>query len=132
MKINKVTLLRDLPNVKAGFTFSISDRFLYDYCVEYSGCPDDLEQCVYDEMIHSVLMYVDTDWVKVEPDISKAIQIQCPKCSSLGMFPYYEKQDKIVCDSDVTYWYKKVGLECPFCGHMIHTHTVCVGKKISY
>lgn len=133
--VNKVTLLKDLPTVKAGFNFSIRENVMeeyFRYC-RFEGCPKGMDQDSYDEMIRCVLEYREfTEWVKIEPDFSAAIQIQCPNCKSVGMFPYSEDELKKVYDCDVTRWYENVGLRCPRCNHKIHTHSVCVKKKVSW
>lgn len=135
MKKYIVTLLKDLPDVKAGFTFKVSEDMLnnhHGYCgieSQVKGMDDD----TFAKMLHAVLDYKDySDWVNICVDISQAIQIQCPNCKNIGMFPYYEKELQQSYQEGVgTYWYQDTGLECPHCNHRLKTHSVCVKKKIN-
>lgn len=126
-----VTLLKDLPDVKAGFTFPISDYFLnLKNCgvSGYSGRPEGMEKAAYDKMVRSVLRYKDnSEWVKIEVDESKAYPLICPECGHKSLFDYVDdertyKPGETSVDEGFSYY--KAGLVCGLCGYKLHTHGV--------
>ncbi len=126
-----VTLLKDLPDIKAGFTFPISDHLLYlRNCgvIGYPGRPKGMEEAAYDKMVRLILRYKDnSEWVKVEVDESKAYPLVCPGCGHKALFNYvddewtYQPGETSV---DEGYSYRKAGLICGLCGYKLHTHSI--------
>lgn len=134
MKTYIVTLIKDLPEVKAGFSFPIRDWALKEApYVQFTSSIDGMNDDEYNTKVHQVLKYVDNEeWVSKVPDLSKALKIQCPNCKSDGMFQYFDADLERVYDCDVTLWYQHVGLECPQCAYKIRTHSVCVREKVDW
>lgn len=135
MKHFIVTLLKDLPEVKAGFSFKCDEWDLSNYycACNFCNCPDNLDHMVFDKFVRKILSYQKyPDFVCVEPDYSEALQIQCPNCKEIGLFPYFDSDTSSVYDDGVTLKYRGVGLECPRCSFRIETHSVCVGKKVDW
>lgn len=123
-----VTLLKDLPYVKAGFSFSLSSHYLNAPACNYSGKPENIDQINYDKAIRSVLHYKDNpEWVKVEVDESEAYPLICPECGRKALFNYvddertYQPGETSV---DEGYSYYKAGLICGSCGYKLQTHGV--------
>ena len=130
MKRYTITLLKDLPTVKAGFTFTTFEITLkrYHYFKSQINKMTDDE---FNEKVHNVLKYKDNnEWVKIEPDLSDAIKIQCPECKNMGMFPYYPKNQVDHHDDGTVTLCIQPGLECPHCNYILITHSICVNKKI--
>lgn len=132
MKKYTVTLLKDLPKIKAGFTFKITEDFIKAPYLITSQIKD-MSNEEFTNKVIEVLLYCDNpEWVKMGPDYSEGIQINCPKCNTKGMFPFQDKELEKEYNCDVTYWYQNVGLECACCGNKIYTHKICVDKKIHW
>lgn len=124
-----VTLLKDLPEVKAGFTFPIDDHTLnLKNCGVwgYSGRPKGMKVEDYDKMVRSVLYYKDNpEWVKIEVDVSKAYPLICPECGRKALFDYKDDQITYVrgeTSVDEGYSYRKRGLICGLCGYILIMH----------
>lgn len=132
MVFYKLTLLKDLPEAPAGFSFSASAELLKTArsgCArcDFPGCPADLKQVSFDRMVRVVLLYHDNpEWVKIEIDFSKAISIQCPYCKETGMFACTEDALEVKYFYDVTRWYAHHYLFCPRCEGKVETHRYCV------
>lgn len=124
MKYYKFTLLKDLPDIKAGFTFTLTeDQFANPFRWHYV---EDSEK------VYEVCRYKDDpEWVKVEFDLSRAIQIKCPDCDTVGMFDY-EGNEVSEHDDGVDSYYKPVGLWCPHCNFLLVTHNVHTRTKVCY
>ncbi len=110
-----VTLLKDLPDVKKGFSF-LTD----EYTLNHIACSDTPMSC-------SVLRYKDNpEFVSVKVDLSKAYPLQCPECGAKSLFDYVDEERKYsyywLADEE-TYYYE-AGLECALCGYKLHTHNV--------
>ena len=131
MKRYTITLLKDLPTVKAGFTFTTFEITLKKYHY-FKSQINKMTDDEFNEKVHNVLKYKDNnEWVKIEPDLSDAIKIQCPKCNNMGMFPYYPNENDVDYYNDGTLiLHTKLGFECPYCNHILFTHSVNVNKKI--
>lgn len=129
-----VTLIKDLPEVKAGFSFSVHDRILKKAAyVQFTSNINGMSDYEYNIKVRQVLQYIDNEeWVSKVPDLSNALKIQCPNCKSVGMFQYFDDDLERVYESDVTRWYQRVGLECPQCSYKIHTHSVCIKTKVDW
>lgn len=128
-----VTLLKDLPDVEAGFTFSMNEKELKDHQWYLFDSPNSVEISTenYNHKVHQVLRYKDnTEWVSITLDYSKTVQVICPKCNTLGMFSFKDEELERVHDADVTKWYRKCGLECCVCGNKLYTHAVCEETKV--
>ena len=135
MKYYRLTLLKDLPELKAGFSVVLNEWAMKNPCNILFRKPNsktNKEDDEYGEQICTVWRYRDNpEWVKVEFDLSQAIQIKCPDCEMVGMFNY-EKQEQCHSDDGVDSYYKTVGLECPHCGYELDTHTVHTRTRVRY
>lgn len=132
MKYYKFTLLKDLPNIPAGFSFTLGENDMERGPYGIYRHNDDGPDYEYTEKIRAVWRYKDNhDWVKVEYDLSKAIQIKCPKCDSVGMFNFYDKEDEEY-DDGVSAYYKSVGLQCPSCEYRLYTHRVHTHTEVKF
>ena len=130
MKYYKITLLKDLPGIDAGFTVELDEdefRNPYSYYFQKSDIRNPTADIKYKDEICMVWDNKDKpDWVRVEFDLSKAVQIKCPNCDKLGMFGYSSAAyDKL--DGDVRRYFKDVGLWCPHCEHKLIVHSVLTG-----
>lgn len=126
MKYYKLTLLRDLPTVDAGYSFTVDEKKLreWDFYHGHIYCKEEEKE---NEVLNAYKL--NPDWVSVEVDTSKGIPIACPNCGKVGLFPY---EDPIEFISLRQYgknrgrYVQKVGLEC-ICGHKIETNCVRIG-----
>ncbi len=110
-----VTLLKDLPGVKKGFSFSADEHTLN----HITSCDTQKSRLV--------LYYKDNpEFVSVSVDLSKAYPLQCPVCGAKSLFDYVDDERKYsyysLSDSEVYYY--EAGLECALCGYKLHTHCV--------
>lgn len=134
MKYYKLTLLKDLPNLNAGFSVVLSEEIMekspYGYYFPKPNSSSNEEDLEYSEQIDIVWEHRnDPEWVKVEFDLSKAVQIRCPNCGTLGMFTY-EEPERCHSDDGVYRYYVTVGLLCPHCEHQLSTHTIHTRTKV--
>ena len=121
----KVTLLKVLPDVEAGFSFSISEDALKDHGSFYFKTKDKEWNDDYNYKCHVLLSYKDNkNWVKIEPDMSRAIKIKCPSCGCDGMFAYWGEKTHPEWNGVDYVGYKHLGLICPMCKTKIHTHSL--------
>ena len=136
MKYYKLTLLKNLPDLNAGFSVTLNEWIMnespYGYNFRKPNSNSTKEDMEYKEQVCTVWKYKDNpEWVKVEFDLSRAIQIKCPNCETVGMFNY-EEPEYCKSSDDVYRYYKDVGLWCPHCGHELHTHTVHTETRVRY
>lgn len=130
MKYYIVTLLKDLPNVKAGFTFKVTGEFIkhpYYLASQIDGMSDEK----FNDKVTEVLLYRDkSKWVKIEYDFSKAVKVVCPNCNKMHMFAFTDDDTEKRYEGDgVTSWYENGGLEC-VCGYKVYTYKTCVNTQI--
>lgn len=77
MKKYIVTLLKDLPKIKAGFTFKITEDFIEAPYLITSQIKD-MSNEEFTNKVIEVLLYCDNpEWVKMGPDYSEGIQKIC-------------------------------------------------------
>lgn len=132
MKYYKLTLLKDLPNLKAGFSITLSESqfdnpFGYGYIKPGLYYYNTKESREYTEQVYEICRYKsNAEWVKVEPDFSKGIKLRCPNCGQIGMFSYVLPELERVQETPVddVYYYRHYGLECAECGFKICTHKI--------
>jgi len=135
MTFYKLTLLKDLPGLNAGFSVTLKeDCYKEPYRYLYRKPASDSSKDDYEYTEHVCLLCKHRDnpeWVKVDYDLTRALEIKCPKCDQEGMFPY-EDPEKRNCDDGVESYYKTVGLWCPHCGFRLRTHTVHTRTIVRY
>lgn len=135
MKYYKLTLLKDLPDINAGFSITLDEDAMkepFRYVYKKPNAKSVQEDREYNEKVHTICEYMDNpQWVKIEFDLSKAIQIECPNCKTNGMFSY-EEPEQCHSDNGVSTYYKNVGLWCPHCEHQLKTHTVYTKTEVRY
>lgn len=125
-----VTLLKDLPNIKAGFSFSISEDCLNKRFV-FRSRKDGMSDSDYTDAIYEILRYKNkSDWVKFELDYSQAVEVICPKCATFGMFTFSDDKPEYKYDDGVSKWYTNSGLQCP-CGNKVYTHKTCIKTRVN-
>lgn len=127
MKHYIYTLLKDLPTVEAGHKIYIKENILEKV---NSGIPwhfDD--KCTYEIL---AAHKSNPEWVSVEYDMSKTVEVICPNCHSLGMFSCEGEVKYVYRGDGVSKWYENVGLECPKCEHKVYVASVCVDTKIQW
>lgn len=130
MKYYKLTLLRDLPTVEAGYSFTVDEKKLREKELHH-GYIYRWEEEKENEVLNAYKL--NPDWVNVEVDTSKGIPIACPNCGKVGLFPYEEPICRRKNKGCFTYAYEytqKVGLECA-CGYKIETNCVDIGYENS-
>ena len=129
MKQYTVTLLKDLPDIDAGFSFSINEDDLANPHRAFFKSPDEsMSDDDYKCLIRTVLECRNKpSWVEIKLDYSKAIPVTCPNCGTFGMFPFDGGKPERRYDSSmaITRYYQTYGLECG-CGHKIVTHHVLI------
>lgn len=129
MKYYKLTLLRDLPTVEAGYSFTVDEKKLSTWNPGLGYVRDKVYK--EDEVLSAYKL--NPDWVNVEVDTSKGIPIACPNCGKVGMFPYEDPIEFLSLKQYSKYqgdYVQKVGLEC-ICGHKIETNCVYIGYRDS-
>lgn len=128
MKYYKLTLLRDLPTVEAGYSFTVDEKKLNEKELQH-GYIYRREEEKENEVLNAYKL--NPDWVNIEVDTSKGIPITCPNCGKIGLFPYEEpvgRRGFEPCFKHRVEYSQKVGLECA-CGYKVETHCVYVGYK---
>lgn len=122
-KYYKLTLIKDLPEAKAGYCKVFSEDSLKDNCGYFGWA----------EIDYTLRHYQDnTEFIKKEIDLSKALpEIMCPHCKSESLFSFIG-EEKATYDGGVTHWYKPVGLECGLCSYKLVVSRVCTQTKVSW
>lgn len=112
MKYYKLTCIKDMPEVEAGFTCRMSEEELkgkYDLFDENNDRKREAK-------MYALRRHKDNkNFVKVEIDLSKAIpNLTCPKCGKISLFPCVGKP---YCeyDADIYSYYLDVSIECGVC-----------------
>ena len=111
MKYYKLTCIKDMPEIEAGFTCRMNEE-------EFNGKCDLFD----DDRAREAKMYIlrhhknNKDFVKVEIDLSEAIpNLTCPKCGKVSLFPCASKPYREY-DADIYNYYLDVSVECGVCG----------------
>lgn len=130
MKYYKLTLLRDLPTVDAGYSFTVDEKKLREWDF-YHGHIYSKEEEKENEVLNAYKL--NPNWVNVEVDTSKGIPIACPNCGKVGLFLYEDPIEFLSLKQYSKYqgnYVQKVGLEC-VCGYKIETNCVYIGYRDS-
>ena len=125
MKYYKVTVLKDLPDWKAGTTYgSISEHAVneYQYCRMERDGKDVLELIP--------IAQKHPDFVKLELDENKTVKTCCPKCGSTKMFLNNKKSENY--DDGVRYFYATVSMYCFDCGTEKDIYTFQTHSKVEH
>lgn len=130
MKRYIVTLLKDLPEVEAGFSFHCDEEVMENFShILLKSQREDMTDSAFTYKVQLVLKYQNmNDWVKIIPDYSNAVPIGCPNCGNVGMFPFTDEQLDREFSAGILRWYRNYGVEC-LCGNRVYTHRVCIKKK---
>lgn len=139
MKYYKITLLKDLPGIPAGYSFTLDEIRLKDERYSFNMVNQDpqLDRRTFSQHVTAIMQAAATEegWIKKELDMEKAAPIDCPKCGGHGMFGYIFPDPEIQDNGDIDpndkigYWYSVLGLECPHCGEKVRTQMIYAGNS---
>lgn len=124
MKYYKLTLLKDVPQGKAGYSKTFDEKTLKEYCYYSSFNETDCFLIYYQNC---------EDFVKKEIDFSKAIKsLKCSCCNSESLFSFTDEKFKEYDGGGITYTYRPVGVECGLCGKKVMITNICIDTTIHY
>lgn len=121
----KLTVIKDLPGVESGFSWTFVADMPDDYDL-LPLMPRDVSQKVRDKVniLRGNRQY--TEFVRTEPDYDRANKdLLCPVCKEHTLFSYVKGAEYYPNNST---YYREVGLECGKCGKKICITSVDVGK----
>lgn len=123
MKVYKLTLMKDLPGVKAGYSKVFNEVELSSTC----GWRD------WKEADYALREYQDDrEFVNKEIYLDRAIPgIICSTCNQQAFFSGHGNEILLE-DGDVTICYLPVMIECAICGKIIHISNVCTKRTVHW